>query len=67
MRKLARLKIELRTQFKFTTGKDASQPEDRHWLSYPVTHHSVKDWGGNARLPNSLRFKVRLHRVSQIS
>lgn len=59
MRELARLKIELRTQFKFTTGKDASQPEDRHWLSYPVTHHSVKDWGGNARLPNSLRFKVR--------
>lgn len=59
MQELARLKIELRRQFKFTTGKDASQPEDRHWLSYPVTHHSVKDWGGNARLPNSLRFKVR--------
>jgi CRISPR-associated protein Cmr1 len=28
-------------------------------LSYPVTNHSVQAWGGNARLPNSLRFKVR--------
>ncbi len=24
-----------------------------------VTTHGVKTWGGNARLPNSLRFKVR--------
>jgi CRISPR-associated protein Cmr1 len=46
-------------QFKFTTGRDAPAPEARHWLSYPVTNHSVKPWGGNARLPNSLRFKVR--------
>ena len=59
MQELARLKIGLRTHFKFTTGKDAPRPEERHWLSYPVTHHSVRDWGGNARLPNSLRFKVR--------
>ncbi|MDR2259817.1 MAG: hypothetical protein LBE06_02565, partial [Azoarcus sp.] len=29
------------------------------WLSYPVTNHSVAAWGGNLRLPNSLRFKVR--------
>ena len=59
MQELARLKIALRTQFKFTTGRDAPAPEARHWLSYPVTNHSVKSWGGNARLPNSLRFKVR--------
>ena len=59
MQELARLKIRLRRQFKFNTGKDAPAPEARHWLSYPVTHHSVRDWGGNARLPNSLRFKVR--------
>lgn len=57
MQELARTKIALRTQFRFTTGKDA--PEARHWLSYPVTNHSVRSWGGNARLPNSLRFKVR--------
>jgi len=56
---LARLKIGLRTQFKFTTGKDAPRPEERHWLAYPVTHHSVRTWGNNARLPNTLRFKVR--------
>lgn len=59
MRELARIKIGLRTQFKFNTGKDAQHPEDRHWLAYPVTNHSVRAWGGNARLPNSLRFKVR--------
>ena len=59
MREMARLKIDLRTQFKFTTGRDAPRAEDRHWLAYPITNHSVSAWGGNARLPNSLRFKVR--------
>jgi CRISPR-associated protein Cmr1 len=59
MKTLAVVKIGLRTQFVFTTGKNAPNPEDRHWLSYPVTNHSVQSWGGSARLPNSLRFKVR--------
>jgi CRISPR-associated protein Cmr1 len=59
MRRLAEIKIGLRTQFKFISGRDARIPEGRHWLSYPVTNHSVRDWGHNARLPNSLRFKVR--------
>lgn len=59
MRDLAKIKIDLRTQFKFSSGRDAPQPEQRHWLSYPVTNHSVRPWGNNARLPNSLRFKVR--------
>ncbi len=59
MKELAIIKIGLRTQFIFATGKGAAQPEERHWLSYPVTNHSVAPWGGNARLPNSLRFKVR--------
>ncbi len=59
MHELARLKIGLRTQFKFSTGKDAPRPEARHWLAYPVTNHSVMHWGGNQRLPNSLRFKLR--------
>lgn len=59
MKRLAELKIGLRTQFKFQTEKDASHPEERHWLSYPVTNHSVRPWGNNARLPNTLRFKVR--------
>lgn len=56
---LAKLKIDLRTQFKFNTGKNAPRTEERHWLSYPVTNHSVAAWGNNARLPNSLRFKAR--------
>lgn len=59
MKALATLKIGLRTQFSFTNGNNAHAPESRHWLSYPVTHHSVRDWGNNARLPNTLRFKVR--------
>lgn len=59
MRRLAEIKIGMRTQFKFNSGNGARVPEDRHWLSYPVTNHSVKDWGNNARLPNSLRFKAR--------
>lgn len=59
MKTLATLKIGMRTQFEFTTGRNAPRTEERHWLSYPVTNHSVAAWGGNARLPNSLRFKVR--------
>lgn len=63
MRRLAEIKIGLRTQFKFTTGFNASHPEARHWLSYPVTKHNVEGWRepgkGDYRLPNSLRFKVR--------
>jgi CRISPR-associated protein Cmr1 len=59
MKQLAIIKIGLRTLFRFTTGRNAPHPEDRHWLSYPVTNHSVHSWGNNARLPNSLRFKVR--------
>lgn len=63
MRRLAEVKIGLRTQFIFTTGKGAAQPEARHWLSHPVTNHNVAAWKapgkGEFRLPNSLRFKVR--------
>ncbi len=57
MRRLAEIKIGLRTQFKFHSGKNAPRPEARHWLSYPVTHHDVKSWR-QARLPNTLRFKA---------
>ena len=59
MKRLAEIKIELRTKFGFATGRNAPHPENRHWLSYPVTNHSVAPWGNNARLPNTLRFRVR--------
>jgi CRISPR-associated protein Cmr1 len=59
MKTLAQTKIAMRTHFDFNSGKNAAAPEDRHWLSYPVTNHSVASWGNNARLPNQLRFKVR--------
>lgn len=58
MRTLAIVKIGLRTQFLFTTGRGALRPEDRHWLAYPVTNHDVRAWSA-LRLPNQLRFKAR--------
>ncbi|HXF47486.1 MAG TPA: RAMP superfamily CRISPR-associated protein [Burkholderiaceae bacterium] len=58
MKTLAIIKIGLRTQFVFGTGRGAATPEGRHWLSYPVTNHDVRAWGP-LRLPNQLRFKVR--------
>lgn len=60
MRQLAEVKIALRTRFKFASGRNAPHPEDRHWLSYPVTNHSVAAWDrAKLRLPNTLRFKLR--------
>ena len=56
--KLAEIKIAFRTHLGFRTGRNASHPELRHWLAYPVTNHSVQGWG-NYRLPNSLRFRAR--------
>lgn len=58
MRRLAEIKIGLRTQFPFHSGRNAPGPEARHWLSYPVTNHNVRSWKG--RLPNHLRFKAVL-------
>jgi CRISPR-associated protein Cmr1 len=66
MKTLAQIKIAVRTQFDFNSGKNASAPEERHWLSYPVTNHSVASWGNNARLPNQLRFKVRATAEGQL-
>jgi CRISPR-associated protein Cmr1 len=58
MRRLAEIKIALRMQFKYAPGD--RRPQDRHWLSYPVTHHAVDAWEKERlRLPNSLRFKLR--------
>ncbi len=62
MRNLAEIKIALRTQaaFKFPHAQPDGQVHDRHWLSYPVTRHSVNDWNRkNLRLPNQLRFKAQ--------
>jgi CRISPR-associated protein Cmr1 len=58
MRTLAMVKVGVRTMFPFSSGRGASQPEPRHWLSYPVTNHAVSSWN-KFRLPNSLRFKVQ--------
>ncbi|RMH09973.1 MAG: hypothetical protein D6704_00305, partial [Nitrospirae bacterium] len=61
MRELAIIKIGLRTQFVFPNAQlPHSMPLPRHWLSYPITTHKVRDWEKqNLRLPNILRFKIR--------
>jgi CRISPR-associated protein Cmr1 len=60
MRELAILKIGVRTQFVFpNTQPPHSNVEARHWLSYPITAHTTRAWKRDARLPNTLRFKVR--------
>ncbi len=60
MRELAIIKIGLRTQFVFPNARPPHQNvEPRHWLSYPITKHPTYAWDRGARLPNSLRFKVR--------
>lgn len=59
MKRLAEIKIGLRRQFLFPNARPDGEIHERHWLSYPVTRHSVKSWGNNARLPNTLRFKIR--------
>lgn len=60
MRELAVIKIGLRTQFTFPNEQPPHpQPLERHWLSYPITRHSTRAFDRSARLPNSLRFKVR--------
>lgn len=60
MKFLAQTKIDFRTHLGFNTGKSSPSVEARHVLAYPVTNHSVRDWGNNARLANTLRFKLHL-------
>lgn len=60
MKTLAVVKIALRTQFAFPNAAPPHpRPLPRHWLSYPITRHGTQAFDRNARLPNSLRFKVR--------
>lgn len=60
MRRMAEIKIALRTHFRFPHERPDGQVHPRHWLSYPVTTHKVQAWDrAGLRLPNSLRFKFR--------
>ncbi|NWG74436.1 MAG: hypothetical protein HXY24_07485 [Rubrivivax sp.] len=60
IRRLAEIKIALRTRFRFPHERPDGEVHDRHWLSYPITNHKVQAWDrAGLRLPNSLRFKVR--------
>lgn len=55
---LAETKIAFRTALKFSTGEQSPRIEERHALAYPVTRHSVRAWGNNVRIANTLRFKL---------
>jgi len=59
MRALAIVRLGVRTQFVFSSAPPHQEPQQRHWLSYPITRHTCEPWGRQRRLPNSLRFKVR--------
>lgn len=58
MKFLAATKIGFRTSLKFDGGEPHRQPQERHVLAYPVTHHKVSGWGNEARLANQIRFKL---------
>ena len=55
---LAKTKIAFRVKLGFTTGDNSHKIEPRHVIAYPVTKHHVSHWGRNARLANTLRFKL---------
>ncbi|MEI6303775.1 MAG: hypothetical protein WCR74_20205 [Betaproteobacteria bacterium] len=58
MKFLASTKIGFRTSLKFDGGEPHRQPQQRHVLAYPVTHHKVSGWGNETRLANQIRFKL---------
>lgn len=60
MRELAKVKIDFRVGLPFVVnkGKNAGGIDKRHVLAYPVTNHSVTEWGRKERLANQIRFKV---------
>lgn len=56
MKTLAGAYLKTRTSVDIT-GQGLQQ---RHIMGYPVTHHSVTDWGGsNGRMPSQLRLMVK--------
>ena len=59
MRDLAGTKREFLRYFKPGGSSPFLEPQERHWLSFPVTGQKVRAWEGTKRIPNSLRFKVR--------
>ena len=59
MQDLAVTKREFLRYFKPRGSSPFPEPQERHWLSFPVTGQKVSAWNGTKRIPNSLRFKVR--------
>ena len=59
MQHLSETKEEFLRYFKPKGSSPFPEPQERHWLSFPVTGQKVRVWEGNKRIPNNLRFKVR--------
>ncbi len=61
MKFLAQTKIGFRVALGFVGGQPHREPQARHVLAYPVTHHKVPAWEGKdrGRLANTLRFKLQ--------
>jgi CRISPR-associated protein Cmr1 len=61
MGEMARIKIALRAgnpSTRLSAIPVDTEPDQRHLLGYPITHHDVGAWGKDFRLANQLRFKV---------
>lgn len=71
MRKLAEIKIGFRTEtLPFKNNKDKGNPvlDERHIVSYPVTHHGVAGWAELDRFGNLRQDKrgnlIQKHRIA---
>lgn len=58
MKKLAEIRIQLRSGFPFSGKEIHAEPQEKHVLAYPVTKHALKGFDMSIRIPNQLRFKV---------
>ena len=58
MNQFEEAKKDLLNKFKSKGRSPFKKPQERHWISFPVTNQKVEGWE-NSRIPNSLRFKVR--------
>jgi len=66
MGEMARIKIALRAgnpSARLRAIPVDTEPDQRHLLGYPITHHDVGAWGKDFRLANQLRFKVIKERL----
>jgi CRISPR-associated protein Cmr1 len=65
----AAMQLLATTYLKLRVGENITPPglQQRHILGYPVTNHSVPNWGGtNGRMPSQLRLLVKKNQQDQL-